>query len=133
MRQRVCLDGGDATRAPVRQLLIDDTRLNRVQPEPTVLLGDVAVYEAHLPRLVEDVVGELHGAVQLCGLRDDDILRKITGGGLKRDLVLGEGETEAVRGRGEAPARHTRRRLRAACAACKLPGEHLVDDPRTLR
>ena len=102
LRKRVGLNGGHAAGAAIRELFVDDARLNRVQPEPAVLFGNVAVGQPHLPRLVEHVVRELHRAVQLGGLRNDHVAREVACRDLERLLVLAEVEAEALCVRREA-------------------------------
>ena len=68
---------GRGYRAAVRELLPDEAALEAAEAEPSVLLGDVRVDQAQLPRLVEDGPRELHGAVVLRGDGHHLLLRKL--------------------------------------------------------
>ena len=68
---------GRGYRAAVRELLPDEAALEAAEAAPSVLLGDVCVDQAQLPRLVEDGPRELHGAVVLRSDGYHLLLRKL--------------------------------------------------------
>eukprot|EP00964_Phaeocystis_antarctica_P053870 scaffold31640_cov69-Phaeocystis_antarctica.AAC.1 len=87
-----CAAGGSRTangrvyRAAVRELLPDEASLKATETQASVVLGDVRVDQAQLPRLVEDGTRELHGAIVLCGDGHHLLLRKLArlpGGGVR--------------------------------------------------
>mmetsp|Transcript_18238 Transcript_18238/g.59667 ORF Transcript_18238/g.59667 Transcript_18238/m.59667 type:complete len:285 (-) Transcript_18238:180-1034(-) len=94
--QAVGLHGSHDTRAPVRQLLADDDALRAAETEAAVVLGDVRVHQAELPRFVEHLGRVLHGAIVIGRHRDHLVRRKPPSQVFQRGLLLRQTDGEAV-------------------------------------
>ena len=83
--------GADAGAAPA-QLLLDQAAGEVVEPGAAVGLGDVDVHEAHLPRLVDDLLGPGAVAVVVPGDGADLLLGEVVGQLAQILLLVGQRE-----------------------------------------
>src|SRR5207247_2173697 len=83
----------DAGAAPC-YFLRDQAAVQNAEPGPAVLLRDVGVHQAEVPRLAADVARELAGLVVVRRLRDDLLAGELARQGAKLLLLVRQGEID---------------------------------------
>src|SRR5207248_1963709 len=83
--------------AAERHLFLDQAVVEAAAAEPAVRLGDLDVHEPGVPGLLQDLLGELAGLVEVSRLGDDLLAREVTRGLGEGLLLFGEAQIHAVR------------------------------------